>query len=87
MKTIIVIILLLVSVACIKQKSEEVAELREYVGKVVSTEVIPTSFNESMKMMVKTDKGFYVISGITSFNVGEEVIIINGKIKSHLVIR
>lgn len=43
------------------------------VGNLVTATVIPTSFNESMKMQIVTDKGVYIVRGLSSFNKGEEI--------------
>ena len=44
----------------------------ESLGKIISAEVIPTSFNESMKMVVKTEKSVVVIRTIARVDIGTE---------------
>ena len=43
------------------------------IGKCRSARVIPTSFNENIKMEVETDKGFYILIGAHSFKKNKEI--------------
>jgi len=45
------------------------------VGELVSIRVIPTSFNEPIKSMVLTTKGFFVVKGHISGLKGEDVVL------------
>ena len=64
--------------------SEPIELSRVSLGKIIDANVIPTSFNESMKTQIKTKKGFYVIRGISSIPFGVELFIVtydNGRTK------
>ena len=49
---------------------------RENVGKIVDANVVPTSFNESIKTQVKTEKRFFVVIGTPDLQLGEEAQIV-----------
>ncbi len=49
---------------------------RESLGKIVDAYVVPTSFNELIKMCIKTEKGVIVIYGVTYVPLGVEVIVV-----------
>ncbi len=70
---------------------------REYAGVITGAEVIPTSFNECIKMLVKTDKFTLVIKGSITIRIGSKVYInkyndgrsymkINGSRKLYLIL-
>ena len=43
-----------------------------YFGKILGSHVIPTSFNETMKMSIETEKGTFILSGVRSVPKGVE---------------
>jgi hypothetical protein len=45
---------------------------KEYLGKIISADVLTTSFNESPKMVIKTEKATIVIREITRVDIGKE---------------
>lgn len=49
-----------------------------YVGIIQDASVIPTAFNESVKMQIKTDKIVVVIYDIATVNIGDSAFIKNG---------
>lgn len=68
-KNILAILFLVFICAC----SPELVEVsREKLGKIIDVSVIPTSFNEDMKIQIKTKSIFVVISGIPTVNIGAE---------------
>jgi hypothetical protein len=42
------------------------------LGKITDADVIPTSFNESMKTRIKTEKAVVIVRGIVSVELGKE---------------
>lgn len=51
------------------------------VGKLINAELVPVNILQVKKMRIETEKGIYIIDGIKSFTKGEEITIINGRIK------
>lgn len=52
--------------------SKPTVEGRESLGEIVDAEVVPTSFNESPKMRIKTTRAVVVIYTIASVDLGRE---------------
>ena len=71
MRIIFIAIFALILIGCGKLPKIEKCNL----GKYVESNVIPTAFNESQKMEVKTDKGKYVIYGLYSFELNKDVVV------------
>ena len=75
MKTLVILcILSLLAVSCSLNENTEWAW--ERVGKIVDVSVVPTSFNESFKMIIKTEKLVVVICGHPSVEIGAEAYIL-----------
>jgi len=62
--------------------SKPIEVSRVSLGKIVDANVAPTSFNESIKTQIKTEKGFFVVNGTPNIPFGVELFKItydNGK--------
>lgn len=68
---IVVLTVLLVVGGC---DSPETPTLSEKIdaGRVIDADIVPTSFNESIKITIKTDQGIFTVSGMASVMRGEE---------------
>jgi len=51
---------------------EKTVVARESLGTIVDANVVPTSFNESVKMQIKTEKLVFIIYTITEVPIGAE---------------
>ena len=68
--------LVFVLVACRDEVNKTSAGMdREYVGVIRDANVVPTSFNESMKMQIKTDRLVVTIATITTVPIGAKATI------------
>jgi hypothetical protein len=65
------IILCLAFAGCESREIERIA-----IGRVVDVSIVPTSFNESLKTQVKTDKRFVVIYSTISVPFGVEAYLV-----------
>jgi len=45
---------------------------RVALGKIVDAQVVPTSFNERQKMLIKTEKAVIIIYTLTTIDLGRE---------------
>jgi hypothetical protein len=71
-KFVIVVLVLIFSIGCERIiPNEPLCN----IGKVKSAGLVPTSFNEAIKMMVVTDKGIYVIYGCHSFEYEKDAMV------------
>ena len=74
---------MLVGLSCSNKESPPSVIHKKPIGKIVDANVIPTSFNESIKTQIKTEKRFVVIYGINNnIIIGNDAYIItydNGK--------
>lgn len=52
--------------SCDKQTTTE-----QKIGIITDAEVVPTSFNESIKVAVKTKDKFFVVYGLPQLNIGD----------------
>jgi len=43
------------------------------IGVVVEATVVPTSFNESIKVQVRTNDKFFVVYGLPQLNIGDSI--------------
>lgn len=44
------------------------------IGIITDAEVVPTSFNESIKVSIKTKDKFFVVYGLPQLNIGDTLI-------------
>ena len=51
---------------------EELTEQK--IGVITDAEVVPTSFNESIKVSIKTKDKFFVVYGLPQLNIGDTLI-------------
>ncbi len=72
MKTLIVSLACLLLIGC---GNGEVINTRS-LGKILDADVISTSWNESVKMKVKTEKTVVILYAITSVELGREAFFI-----------
>jgi hypothetical protein len=56
--------------------SPDLAPLTENVGRVVDAQLIPTSFNESIKTQIKTEKRYMVVYGTVNVRLGDEATLV-----------
>lgn len=70
-----ILLFLLLFLLCGCGKTTTITPSKCYLGKCIDIRVIPTSFNESPKIQVETDKGFYIIYGYHSYKRGEEILV------------
>lgn len=69
MKILLVIIFCFTLLGCNSQSQ------KVNLGKCIEVRAISTSFNESPKTQVVTDKGFYILDGYYSFDRDQDIII------------
>ena len=69
-----VILLLMFLLAGCEIKTNNVIS-KTPVGVIVDMEVIPTSFNESIKTLIKTSTSAYVVYGTMSVQFGEPALV------------
>jgi len=96
MKKYILCLCLLIFFACEAMVPKEIS--RECLGKIIDAKVIPTSFNESVKMQIKTEKAIVIIRSLpiirigavafeVAFNDGSKYITFSGDGKLYLIQR
>lgn len=54
-----------------KQSYESKIDKEIDSGKIIDANLVETSFNESIKSVIKTDKGVFIIYGMPSVMIGE----------------
>lgn len=69
-KYLIVILLMIILIGC-----EDYKEVNINIGKLIKAEAITTSFNEKPKMLLETEKGYFVVWGYGNYIKGKDVII------------
>ena len=73
-KTLLILLFaLLFTFSCTDTKNsvdKDVVELH-YIGIVIDANVVPTSWNESIKVEIKTNINFIVVYGIPQLNIGD----------------
>jgi len=70
------IILALILYGCGSNDNTVQEVSRESIGKTVDAQVIPTSFNESIKMLIKTEKRIIIYYGLIDLPLGIQSYII-----------
>jgi hypothetical protein len=71
MKLAIAIACLLSLTAC-REPATVTVKARTSLGKIVDADVPPTSFNESMKTRIKTERAVVIVREIVSVELGKE---------------
>jgi hypothetical protein len=72
MKKILLIFTILVAFSCSPPTAKHHVVDKTSLGKITSATVVPTSFNESVKMQVTTEKAFFVIREHVFVPIGSE---------------
>ena len=75
MKKIFIIAMITFIIGC-GATIDKIEVSRTNIGKIIDANVIPTSFNESIKTQVKTEGGFFLLIGCPHIPFGVEAVIV-----------
>lgn len=57
-------------------EQQDAAVSKVSIGHVVDAQVVPTSFNESIKTQIKTERRFFVVYGLVNIELGTEAFLV-----------
>jgi len=72
MKKLILLVVALFLIGCSEQP---IMVNKEYVGIIKDASVVPTSWNEPVKMQIKTDKRFFILYTLVDVGIGDSAFI------------